>query len=323
MQTPASCVAALALALIYEASASNWTQFSIASPVPHGPGQSVLVNTPGGSGSTLVMSRLREAGTSINSPYNEDTLKHKSAAALASLLQQRVIAKVYDRVLIVVNRDMARAVASTVERFALQHYILGLLPGCTDCYNCNCWGGNRKRSARERNQLKTPPSWRGKKGAALLRAIYASAAQAGRDTYGVGFHFDSWSHAQRYEAARWPPILFLDVAAFVDPSFSCILRAFLGRNDTAFIQRLRAPVTANLERTWHHAAKHLDAQSLMTNASRMVYKALSARVAEVLDENYAYYAQAFKCPSNREHGRGPLPEDPGRPKPGGLLRPRR
>ena len=113
MQTPASCVAALAL--IYEASASNWTQFSIASPVPHGPGQSVLVNTPGGSGSTLVMSKLRDAGTSINSPYNEDTLKHKSAAALASLLQQRVIAKVYDRVLIVVNRDMARAVASTVE----------------------------------------------------------------------------------------------------------------------------------------------------------------------------------------------------------------
>ena len=112
MQTPASCVAALALALIYEASASNRTQFSIASPVPHGPGQSALVNTPGGSGSTLVMSRLRDAGTSINSPYNEDTLKHKSAAALASLLQQRVIAKVYDRVLIVVNRDMARAVAS-------------------------------------------------------------------------------------------------------------------------------------------------------------------------------------------------------------------
>ena len=112
------------------------------------------------------MSRLRDAGTSINSPYNQDTLKHKSAAALARSLQQRVIAKVYDRVLIVVNRDMARAIASTVERFALQHYILGLLPGCTDCYNCNCWGGNRKRSARERNQLKTPPSWRGKKGGA-------------------------------------------------------------------------------------------------------------------------------------------------------------
>lgn len=204
MHMPALCVAALAL--VVEASASKWTQFSVASPVPRGPGASVLVNTPGGSGSTLVMSMLRDAHVSINSPYNADTLKHKSAAALSSLLQQRVIAKVYDRVLIVVNRDMARAVASTVERFALQHYILGLLPGCTDCYNCNCWGGKKKRSAGERNQLKTPPSWRSKKGTALLRAIYASAAQTGRDTYGVGFHFDSWSHAQRYEAARWPPM---------------------------------------------------------------------------------------------------------------------
>lgn len=305
---PALCVAALAL--VVEASASKWTQFSVASPVPRGPGASVLVNTPGGSGSTLVMSMLRDAHVSINSPYNADTLKHKSAAALSSLLQQRVIAKVYDRVLIVVNRDMARAVASTVERFALQHYILGLLPGCTDCYNCNCWEGKKKRSARERNQLKTPPSWRSKKGTALLRAIYASAAQTGRDTYRVGFHFDSWSHAQRYEAARWPPILFLDVAAFVDPSFSCILYAFLGRNDTVFTQRLRAPVTPELERTWHHATKHLDARSLMTNASFAVYTALSGHVAEVLDENYEFYSQASKCANNRDHGRGPLPAEP-------------
>ena len=39
----------------------------------------VLVNTPGGSGSTLVMSLLRNAKVPINSPYNADGLKHRSA----------------------------------------------------------------------------------------------------------------------------------------------------------------------------------------------------------------------------------------------------
>jgi len=236
------------------------------------------------------------------------------AAGLATILRQRVIADRYDRALIVVNRNAARAVASTVERFALQHYIAGpvwtrtrvetrpivditqagLLPSCQTCWNCNCWGGKKKRTAKERNTLKTPPTWRNKRGGPLLKAVFASAASAGRDTYGVGYHFDTWAAAQN-DTARFPPILFLDVATFLKPQFTCLLAAFIGANVTSLEQRLRTPTSVSA-RTWHHAASHLDAAAFMTPQARSVYEMLSRRISDTVDRNYRSYTRRYGCP---------------------------
>jgi len=228
-------------------------------------GRRVLVTSYGGSGSTDVMESLRAAGFGTNSKKNAEALKHATATATARKLGARGGRlcwrhrrdKCFDRVLVVDRAEPAKAIVSTVSRFGLQHY-RRVAKGCRRC----------PRSFGPRGAGKDDQ----------LRAIFAAAAAAGKDVYGMHNHFASWAKVddarlRNVSRSPWPPLLFADAATLAAPAFECVLFDFLGVADAAS----RALLVKGLRKN-RASSKRADPRALMAPDALAVYDALEARV---------------------------------------------
>lgn len=264
----------------------------------------VLINSPGGTGSTWFGNLLAGAGVAVNSPLRH--LKHQTptrlraegalfvdAASGARCIRclSHCRSACHDRVLYVVA-DPARAVASTARRwgaatnFSHRHDLLRC-PGCERApaewyYGDGGGGGSGSLNASEQ-----------------LRAIFGTAAATGRDAWGVQWHFDEWASAQREDTATWPPILITDIrSAQATP---CVLFAFVRAT-----RAQRETIAPKLAYDDGAAARHRRAQrehdvavnGLMSPAGRAVYANLTAVVERTIIENYRHYAREFGCVLN-------------------------
>lgn len=294
----------------------------------------LLIATPGGSASTLVMDVVEASGIASNSKFNRDQLKHKNADAMRHLvraegpttspdkmdkfeinlvkasqgddgaerpvIRRGLSAEVYDRILVLIGLNAAQIVSSTVQRFDLQHYLSALRYECGDCFRPPKIP--KKITMKERNRIWTPKQWLNHKGADLVKVIYASATRYGRDRYGVQWFFDSWAAAQRAPGS-WPPILVADVETLIDPTFLCPLVHFFGVANTTAAESLRElldPSNLSTERFSHPKAhrladrKHINPDSILNSDSRRLYDNISASIADVVDQNRRFYEAAYR-----------------------------
>ena len=267
-----------------------------ASPAPASAARGVLINSPGGTGSTYFGTLLSEAGVPVNSPLRR--LKHTNPARLRAegalyadnaTMCIRCLARCrrpcHDRVIVVVG-DPVHALASTARRW-------GAAAGFShrrDMLRCaGCETAPASWTAAAQNASRAGPD-------AELAAIFASAAAAGRDVYGVQEHFDRWRAAQRDEPSAWPPILFTDLAAARENA--CALFGFVGASAAqraALAARLRARDGAAGGGAEAEAARREETRALMSPAARAVYANLSAAVAATVAENYQRYSAMYGC----------------------------
>lgn len=266
----------------------------------------VLVNTPGGSASTALLEAFYKAGVGTNNRFNRyGNLKHANARSLehrlgnctASTTGRCLLADegsaswAFDRVVEVVPTDAAKAVVSTARRWPDMAHQFHLQPNCGDCWQPQ--PTKRKRSRQQVNEARRPPTWRGKRGPVLYRAIFASSARLGRDAYGVQAHFDQWVAAQK--SRHWPPILIVDIHTLLDPAFRCAFFRFAGLADDerrrVVVENLEHPdkLVTNLNRH-KDGATSPDPADFMDATAKDVYANLSAAVSAVVAENRRSYA---------------------------------
>lgn len=267
----------------------------------------VLVNTPGGSASTLILEALYKSSVPTNNRFNaEGNLKHANAVLFRDRLEnQCIVAREYatkfnfDRVLYVISADPAKALASTARRWPKMQHQVNLVRGCDECYRPQ--PVQKKRSRIELNRAKIPPSWRDKAGAELYRAIFASSSKLGRDAYGIQAHFDSWVLAQRNKT--WPPILIADVATLVDDAFQCVLFQFLGitadEQKRSIVGAMKHPddLVNRLNRHKPGEPKVIPAEYMDANA-QMIYGNLSRSIQYTIRQNREYYERKYSLECN-------------------------
>lgn len=251
--------------------------------------QGILVNSAGGSASTAVLEALYVAKVPSNQRMDGDKLKHKNANAQRKYLVDcdggRCIRHDmdYSRVLYVVSPKVAHSIVSTARRWPTMQHQIKLTLGCAECYH-------------PRGRLWSPPTWRGKKGPALYRAIFNSAAQRGRDVYGIQSHFDAWEYAQRVEKDQWPPILIADIHTLVDPSFECALFGFLGiHDDTRAIvaDRIKHPDDFVVKNARHKNEAPVIPENYMNAKANAIYANLSRSIASVIAWNRDFYTHTY------------------------------
>lgn len=256
--------------------------------------QGILVNSAGGSASTAVLEAFYVAKVASNQRMDGDKLKHKNANAQRKYLVDcdgpngRCIRHDvdYSRVLYVVSPKVAHSIVSTARRWPTMQHQIKLTLGCSDCYH-------------PRGRLWSPPTWRGKKGPALYRAIFNSAAQHGRDVYGIQSHFDAWEYAQRVEKDRWPPIMIADIQTLIDPTFECALFAFLGIHDdklrATVADKIRHPDDFVLKNARHKNEATVIPEDYMNAKATAIYANLSRSIATVIAWNRDYYTRTSGC----------------------------
>lgn len=260
----------------------------------------VLVNTPGGSASTLILEALYKSGVPTNNRFNvEGNLKHGNADLFRDRLddgcivarEQATMFK-FDRVLYMISKDAAKALVSTARRWPKMQHQFNLIRGCDECYR----PPPARRSRFEANRAKIPPPWRDKTGIELYKAIFASASKLGRDAYGIQAHFDSWVRAQNESA--WPPILIADVGTLVDDAFHCVLFNFLGITTTeqqrSIVQAMKHPDNLVVKLNQHHPGEHkVISTDYMDAKARLIYSNLSNSIQRIVQQNREYYERKY------------------------------
>lgn len=258
--------------------------FCLALPAMTSSGR-VLVTSYGGSGEDHIMRNLQAVGYETNSPTNEDLLKHSTASATMRNLHikdGKACAKYgkgekpcYDRIIVVEHADPAKAIATTVGKYGLEHYRL-LSRGCKKC---------RVTFKGQATNME-----------AQLESIYSSSGAAGVDVYGVGSHLGSWakvaeSHRLSSVTTKWPPLLFVDAKTLGSDDFQCALYAFLGLDDDDRRRALSASLTE--DRKDRGVQRRLDPETLMDDAAKAVYTKLRDRLARQLKISKVAALNAF------------------------------
>lgn len=272
----------------------------------------VLINTPGGSASTLLMQALYKAGVPTNNRFNaEKNLKHGNANVQRTRLRdcdssptrrclvvrERTTEFTFHVIVYIISADPAKAVLSTARRWPTMQHQVNLAHGCPECWHAP--PSRQQRSKLELNRDQIPPSWRGKVGDMLFRSIFKTSADLGRDSYGIQAHFDAWALAQRVEASQWPPIMICDIGTLLrDVFFECAFFQFLGIKDESvratIRKEMKQPDNLVIRLNRHKPGeKALDPRDYMDTTSFAVYANLSSAIERTLQENRAHYKDIY------------------------------
>mmetsp|Transcript_27682 Transcript_27682/g.83029 ORF Transcript_27682/g.83029 Transcript_27682/m.83029 type:complete len:348 (-) Transcript_27682:19-1062(-) len=250
-------------------------------------GRRVLVTTWGGSGATALVTALREAGYTTNSPTGTDFLKFAPVNRVESIAAPRhgkfclrkqhgghPGQRCFDRVLVVVREDPGRVIASLMERKAheLKTIRETLTRGCKHC------------------RRKLPKAGRGRE---ALQALFQLSGAKGKDVFGLSTYFESWarvvqSHALMSTTTRYPPVLFVDADMLAAPDFQCFLYAFLDARDLKTQTTLSALLASG-----RADSVRGDPSKLMGPKAHQIYQDLRARAKELLDHSHAAVVTTF------------------------------